>query len=294
MRFFLLFICLTAGWTLRGQESSLLWRVERDGIFHGYVFGTMHLGIHAAVKDTSVLFDRMNECTIFSPELDLTDMEGIQMEMMGKLMYPEGLPSLYSQEEWLKVDSLLEAEFGEGRALYFHLKPFWISLMLTKDFFAEEEPNQEDEGFQRAVDPLDVVLTRFASRGGMPIEALETPMDQINSIDAIPISDQAAELYKVAIGPAQLGQIKGKSMIDCYGRKDLQCIEEMYADSPLSPMMEEFLLTRRNRHMAVSLNAKLMQKKTVFCAIGAMHLPGADGVLALLRSFGYQVTPVVY
>jgi uncharacterized protein YbaP (TraB family) len=39
---------------------------------------------------------------------------------------------------------------------------------------------------------------------------------------------------------------------------------------------------------------KIAKKQSVFCAVGAAHLPGETGVIELLRKKGYTVEPVIF
>ena len=38
---------------------------------------------------------------------------------------------------------------------------------------------------------------------------------------------------------------------------------------------------------------KIIQEQKTFMAVGALHLPGENGVIELLRKYGYQVRPVL-
>ena len=51
--------------------------------------------------------------------------------------------------------------------------------------------------------------------------------------------------------------------------------------------------TNRNKTMAKQFS-KISKDQTLFCAVGAAHLVGDKGVLALLRKKGYTVEPVVF
>ncbi len=55
------------------------------------------------------------------------------------------------------------------------------------------------------------------------------------------------------------------------------------------PQFQEKMITSRNRHMAEAA-AKYLDKGNAFIAVGALHLPGADGLVELLRQAGYTVT----
>ena len=45
-------------------------------------------------------------------------------------------------------------------------------------------------------------------------------------------------------------------------------------------------------HLVVKRAADLLAKGNVFIAVGALHLPGEDGLVELIRKAGYKVTPV--
>jgi len=51
------------------------------------------------------------------------------------------------------------------------------------------------------------------------------------------------------------------------------------------------LIIDRNQRMAERLEP-IMARQPTFIAVGAMHLPGERGVLALLAARGYRVTAV--
>ena len=50
-------------------------------------------------------------------------------------------------------------------------------------------------------------------------------------------------------------------------------------------------ITVRNHRMLVSL-LEAMRSGTVFTAIGALHLPGEQGLISLLRKKGYRLRPM--
>jgi uncharacterized protein len=51
------------------------------------------------------------------------------------------------------------------------------------------------------------------------------------------------------------------------------------------------LLTQRNVRMMDRMRSRLVEGNA-FIAVGAAHLPGTDGLLALLERAGWRVTPV--
>ena len=54
---------------------------------------------------------------------------------------------------------------------------------------------------------------------------------------------------------------------------------------------EDLLLVRRNRNW-IPVMGEMMMAKPTFFAVGAGHLGGDEGVVALLREAGYTVKPL--
>jgi uncharacterized protein YbaP (TraB family) len=55
----------------------------------------------------------------------------------------------------------------------------------------------------------------------------------------------------------------------------------------------EALIEKRNERFLQRL-LPYLKENNVFCAVGAMHLPGERGMLAMLRREGYNVEPVPF
>src|SRR6185503_13333637 len=55
---------------------------------------------------------------------------------------------------------------------------------------------------------------------------------------------------------------------------------------------KDFILIKRNLKMARRMDS-LSAIRSMFFAVGAAHLPGDSGVIAMLRAKGFEVTPVV-
>ena len=64
-----------------------------------------------------------------------------------------------------------------------------------------------------------------------------------------------------------------------------------FDDNTLYETLTDRLLTRRNRLMAERMQAAL-EAGNAFVAVGALHLPGEEGILALLERRGFEITRV--
>ena len=56
-------------------------------------------------------------------------------------------------------------------------------------------------------------------------------------------------------------------------------------------LFEQVFVAERH-HVMVERAMPMLRKGNVFIAVGALHLPGAEGLVELLRAKGYRVTPL--
>ena len=73
---------------------------------------------------------------------------------------------------------------------------------------------------------------------------------------------------------------------------DLDGLYEMLIEAEDMTEAEKFLLVdERNRDWLPKIEEKIKQE-ACFIAVGALHLPGNDGLINLLRKAGYKVKPL--
>ena len=122
------------------------------------------------------------------------------------------------------------------------------------------------------------------------IKGLETMAFQASVFDSIPYMQQAKELLKTI---DSLNSYKKcfDTMITVYLTQRLDEIEKLFSKSEFG--MEEnqdLLLNNRNKNWVKQLKV-IMKKEPVFIAVGAGHLVGEQGLIALLRNEGYTLRP---
>ena len=87
-----------------------------------------------------------------------------------------------------------------------------------------------------------------------------------------------------------------EEMKEFYFQRDLNGLlnasnQHSHADESLYKEMNKKLLTDRNKIM-IDLIQSVLQEGNAFIAIGALHLPGDDGVIAGLSQQGYKITAI--
>jgi uncharacterized protein YbaP (TraB family) len=81
------------------------------------------------------------------------------------------------------------------------------------------------------------------------------------------------------------------AMTQLYRNQDIQGLYEMVAQSAEMKDHQDLFLTKRNQNWVKAL-PELMNQTSSLIAVGAGHLGGPQGLIALLKSKGYQVVPV--
>ena len=82
-------------------------------------------------------------------------------------------------------------------------------------------------------------------------------------------------------------------MVHVYKSQQLTAMQELFNKSEFG--MEEhqdLLLDNRNKNWVTQLKT-IMQKQPVFVAVGAGHLVGENGLIALLKKEGYKLRPLL-
>ena len=262
--------------------QSLLWKVSGKKMKSpSYLYGTIHIQDGRVAAFDSTVFNALYSCEAFAMEvlLDEMDLHGVREAMQ----MPKGqlLTDLLSKEDFHLLDSLCKAKLGAGAIFMNNLKPFFIVSALQQ---ADLPKDQEDA--------LDLFLLKKARESGKTCYGVEEYMDQIKALDAISLKEQLEILHQILHDTAALFE-ETDEMLEAYLAFDLDKLAVMVQDTTLPKKFEKVLVNDRNVTMAEQF-VKISSKQTVFCAVGAAHLPGEKGVIALLRKKGYTVEPVTF
>ena len=110
-------------------------------------------------------------------------------------------------------------------------------------------------------------------------------------------SDQIALLRATLAKSPQQKEADFNQVVDAYLRREHQAmlagdVQRMDGITPeAGKRMIELLLDKRNIAMAAGIRRE-MARAPVFVAVGASHLPGEQGLIALLRKAGFTVSGV--
>lgn len=267
--------------------NALLWKIEGNGLNKSsYLFGTIHIipkedyflpaGFEKAFSET--------ENVVF--EIDMAEMNDMSslMGLMGSLMMNNGmsLDQLLTTEEYSKVSEYFE-EMGLPIFLLNRVKPMFLSVLTELNMDMTDIQSDMLVSYENEI--FEMAKKENKTTGG-----LESMEFQLSLFDSIPYQDQAKMLVD-AIQNLDAPEEAYDQTNDMYKDQNIQGMVEMINSDEGIGGFENLLLDNRNKAW-IPIMESIMQTKSSFFAVGAGHLAGPSGVISLLRSKGYKLTPV--
>ena len=146
--------------------------------------------------------------------------------------------------------------------------------------------------------PLEARLSDQARARRLPVFQIEGVEEQIFTFDELPMDAQVALLKHSLAHRDELLQLAERTL-EAYLAGDLQAIwrlREQFAARHAEVAAHQAALTKRVVHDRSVVMAFRMQRElrrgNAFVALGALHLYGDKGVLALLEQDGYRARRV--
>jgi hypothetical protein len=139
---------------------------------------------------------------------------------------------------------------------------------------------------------MDVAIARRAKAAGIPVEGLERPADQIRAFGDLGHQESLTLLGEL-LADVDAVTMQLRALQGAYAGGDNAAALAAYVRTMTrdSPELTELLLFRRNRRWIPRLQ-HLLPQGGAFVAVGAAHLFGDEGLIALLRGRGWKVTRV--
>ncbi len=277
--------------------GALFWKIEKDGLPPSWLFGTIHLNDKRLVALPQPVRAAIASSKIVALESDtVLDKAKIQAEMVKNLHYisfRDGttLSSHLSAEERAALQKLLSAR-GLSFAQFNGLKPWFVMTSLAL-------PPCEMLAMATGGDVVDQVVARLGQKAGAKIIGLETTAEQFAAFDSLGIPDQK-QLLMLTVRSAPVAEDQNETMKLLYLQERtgaLWALSDYLADKfgsgdkgPIKAF-KRALVSKRNEVMAKRA-APFLTKGGIFIAVGALHLPGKTGLVALFEKQGYRLTPV--
>lgn len=289
------FATMLSAQTVDQFTGSLLWKVSGKGLDKpSYILGTHHLASVSFVDSVAGLRAAMDEVDQVAGEILMSDMAGVQAQMMQAAAMPadQAYKTILDEATYNKLDSGLKGLFGVGLEQFGGFKPGMISTLMSITIYAQVNP---DFNMTQHV-AIDDYVQKYAIEKGKPIQGLETVADQIYALfDAEPLKDQA-EILACGLANIDFGKESLLKLNEYYYTANLVDVYTLAFNNPDDPcpaseQAQFALLKQRNDRWLEKLPA-IMSDKSTLVAVGMLHLAGEEGLLYQLSKMGYTVEAV--
>lgn len=256
--------------------NSVLWEVSGNGLKQpSYLFGTIHM---ICAKDfklwpkATAALAKSSQLTLEINMADPSQMAQAQQMAMSKTPLSQTLTN--QQQTDLNL-ILQKAGIGTLAQMDSFTLETLMSFVFMKSFGCPDIKFYELE------------FVNMAKERNKPVTGLETVAQQMEFLNQS-FTDQEMISYLKTIDPAMC-----QEMVNEYTSEDLDGIYQMMVkDESLSGASQKILLSNRNANW-VKVMPAMMEKQSVFFAVGSAHLAGEQGVINLLKKAGYTVKPIM-
>lgn len=264
-------------------NNTLLWEISGKGLKNpSYLFGTFHLMCRDDIHFSANLKKALSGSKELYLEMDMDD----PANTLGAIFFinmKEGktLKDLYAPDEYKRLEIFFKDSLGMGLALLQRMKPGFLEAML----YPKMMPCKNMSGVEQEL----MVLAKNEKK---EISGLETIATQAAVFDSIPYVNQAKDLLKT-IDSIEIYQQYFDTMLHVYKSQQLTELEKMFQQTEFGLNdNKDILLDRRNKNWVSQLNT-ILPEKNIFIAVGAGHLVGEYGLIALLKKEGYTLRPIM-
>ena len=265
------------------QTRAFAWKATK-GAGAVYLVGSVHMltndfyplapALETAFKDSDLLVEEADLAEMLSPTT--------QFSMLSRGMLPAGqtLDKVLSAPTLALLNQHTSGLGMPIEALQ-QFKPWLLAMTL-------EAAEWQKAGFDADLG-LDKHFFDRAQSENKAVQGLETTDFQISLFDGMPADQQDRFLAETLKGIDTETASVGK-LANAWKAGDVAGVERLVlADVKSDPVVYDRLLVARNRAWLPKIEALFSRPRHAFVVVGAAHLVGPDGLVAMLKARGYQV-----
>lgn len=273
--------CKTSESAAVKSDNSLLWKIEGKNLkAPSYLMGTIHILPQKDFFLSGAMKQALASSQQVVLELDMDD-PAMGMNMLQNASMNDGstLDKLLSAEDYQQLGVLVKKSTGVGIEVFDKWQPMLVASVVMQQMMDNQIASYE------------MTLVRLAQEAQKEVKGLESIQEQTEAMATIPYPQQAKYLSELLNDFEKQKALFGK-MVELYKSQNINALLDYMIEQSGGIDFSTVLLNERN-HKWIPKIALLAAEKPSFFAVGAGHLPGNDGVLALLRKAGYRVTAVL-
>ncbi|MBL4652222.1 MAG: TraB/GumN family protein [Flavobacteriales bacterium] len=265
------------------EKNSLFWEITGNRLKQpSYLFGTIHLITEKYFFMPNIVTDKFGDCKVLATEInmDMTMAQKIDLAVKTLLPNNETIANHMDSTSFVRLKKYMveEANIKESKAeKYMRLKPFFLSSVILVEQLDDIKSYEEE-------------FMKMAKKNKMTTIGLESINYQFDVIDKVSIENQVKLLMDGL--EEEGGENQFDTLIKLYLSQNIDSLSAYsMAESDYIPDFKLNFLDTRNANW-IPVIEELIKDKSVFIAVGAGHLAGDTGVIALLEAQGYSVKPL--
>jgi len=260
-------------------SAEVFWSVTDEQGRQNWLLGTMHSEDPRLLEWPGPLVGALKSADRIALELvpDAGMVERLRAAMVSR---DRLLEDVLDEALYRQVEAVLTDKYGMTESAVNRLRPWAVALTL-----GTQPP---ETGMY-----MDMMLSYRAQGAGLDVVALETVDEQIEFLAGMPLADQVSLIRETVADhdeyAAVFDQLVSAYLDGDLARLDAVADEQMAGlEGHIARYFEEQGLVARNRRMLERAEPWLAEGGLII-AVGALHLHGEEGLIALLEARGWQV-----
>lgn len=261
-------------WHLSDEDSDI------------YVFGTVHIlrpDVEWRTDEVMAAFASADTVYFEAPVNDPAEAASMMPLMQRYGLNPAGV-TLTSRlsEEGVALLERVAPQVGLTTGLLQPFRPWLASVTITVQYIATQGYDPQSG--------VEATLWPMASEAGKTLAYFETIEEQLGFFGGLPedVENVMLEqtLERIEEAPGMLD-----GLVTAWADGDQATIDTLMNGDfrEESPEVHDIIIVQRNARWVDDIEDLLEGSGTVFIAVGAGHLPGEEGVIAMLRARGHSV-----
>lgn len=258
-------------------DKSNLWEISGNGLKESsYLLGTFHLLCETDLQVSEKVLTAIEAVEQIALEVNLVDPNEL-LSLQDLLVSSTTLSSQLSESEQIEFRTLLQSKYGMDASDVDHMPPFLLMGMLAT------------KNIPCAMAGYDMAILQLGLDKNKNILGLERFKDQIDLTNRI----YSAKEVLAQLKEKENAAMDFESMVNAFNQEDIEALYRIVIDpKSLSSEGKRLLLDNRNR-MWIEKMVHIMPLTSTLFAVGAGHLAGEAGVIALLKEKGFTVQAIL-
>ena len=252
-----------------------------------FLLGSIHFGTPQMYPLPMVMTSSFKKSDTLVVEADIGNVDQVQLAQLlaSKAMYQDGmtLRQHLSDKTWQKLEQVAQS-MGVPIELLNKQKPWFVSMTLTA-LALKQLGFSEEKG-------IDAHFLSLA-KGKKKVVELEGMAWQLSLFDQLTAEEQVMMLEE-SLRELDEGKAFFDKMLRFWSAGNAAGVQSLFDEGMMAEKggerLNQLIMLDRNKSMSEKLHALAEKGGRYFVVVGAGHLSGAEGIVALLKQRGYQIS----